>query len=84
MPSARAIAPYDVVSPAGIVRSAAQTRRWNVVPSGSTSIASTAWISPRKYASSAVATPAGSREGRASRSSKCARIDDARGGFVAS
>src|SRR6266849_9530210 len=51
-PTTRASSAYDQVVPAGMVRSAAQTRRWNAVPCGSTSRVSIALKSPAKYASS--------------------------------
>jgi hypothetical protein len=51
LPMSRAIAAYEVVSPYGIASNAAQTARWNSVPSG----ASGSWntrSSPAKYARS--------------------------------
>src|SRR5437763_1426033 len=48
-----------------MVRSAAETRRWKGVPSGSTSIASMARRSPAKYAASASAISAGGLVSRA-------------------
>src|SRR5438105_2422065 len=50
VPSCRASSPYVRVSPGGIARKAAQTRRWNGVPSGSTATPSNARTSPAKYA----------------------------------
>src|SRR2546428_525912 len=50
VPSCRASSPYGRVSPGGIARKAAQTRRWNGVPSGSTATPSNARTLPAKYA----------------------------------
>src|SRR6267378_3138602 len=62
---ARASSAYDQVVPAGMVRSAAQTRCWKGVPAGSTSIASMARRSPAKYAASASAISGGGLVSRA-------------------